>query len=350
MIITITMNPAIDKTVSVPALKVGKLNRVTGVREDAGGKGINVSKTIQSLGGKSLAVGFLGGMAGWQIANTLDKMHIEHDFVRIREATRTNLKVTGDDGFVTEINEPGPEITEDELAGLFDKLTNAIRIGDYVIISGSLPKGINTDIYDKLITLVHDKGAFAFVDADGEGLIKALSCVPDIVKPNYEELEKYIENSGFHLDEKRTEKQELLSRVEAKLKKAGIGEKAGDGLSDSEISLITSAYLMGNLVREQGVREVIVSLGELGALFLIQDTHYYCPALEVDAISTVGAGDALVAAYSYSSERGEDMEQKLKISIAASAGAVTTGGTSPAGMNTIREFIQRVKILRLNTP
>ena len=122
MIITVSMNPAIDKTVEVSRLLPGGLNRILKVEYDAGGKGINVSKTIRELGGESIATGFLGGNAGKTIENVLNERNIQNDFIWVDGETRTNTKVFEENGEVTELNEPGPIIGEEQMKKLMNKL------------------------------------------------------------------------------------------------------------------------------------------------------------------------------------------------------------------------------------
>ena len=126
MIITVTMNPAIDKTIEIERLSPGVLHRIKKVAWDAGGKGINVSKTIRELGEKSIATGFLGGSAGKAIADSLTERGIEHDFIWLNGETRTNTKVLEDDGRMTELNEPGPKVSEAQMEELLQKLARVM--------------------------------------------------------------------------------------------------------------------------------------------------------------------------------------------------------------------------------
>lgn len=330
MIITVTLNPAIDKTVRVDRLNVGGLSRVKAVREDAGGKGINVSKTIRSFGGESMAVGLLGGMAGWQIEGTLDKLFIEHEFTHVTGGTRTNLKVVDDDGRVSEINEPGPEITEAELKLFCSRLEEMIKVGDIVVLSGSIPKGVPADFYKKLTTLSREKGAFVFADADGELLREVLYAKPDMIKPNFEELSALMSERNENI----TGDEKIVNSLPGEL-----------DFEDKE--MIARAYSMGRTVHDEGIRQVIVSLGNLGAIFITEKGAFYGPSPYVETHSTVGAGDALVAAFAYASEKGWKMEERMRFAIAASAGAVTTEGTSPASMMLINKLLERVEIIPL---
>lgn len=306
MIITVTMNPAIDKTVEIAKLLPGGLNRIKAVELDAGGKGINVSKTIRELGGESIATGFLGGSAGKTIEEVLDRQGIRHDFVWIEGETRTNTKIAEEDGNVTELNEPGPEIDEEKIEKLIDKLKRYADAGSLFIFSGSIPKGVDRQIYAHMIRMVHERGAEVLLDADGELFRNGLLERPEMVKPNRVELEEY----------------------------AGLDHKAsGEELME-----------LAKELQEKGVRSVAVSMGEEGALFVLEDYRAVSPALPVKVHSTVGAGDAMVAALAYAWEQKMDHEKTVRLCMAASAGAVTTAGTKPPEGKLVKEWMDQVII------
>lgn len=309
MIITVTMNPAIDKTVDLGHMVHGGLNRVSNVIMDAGGKGINVSKTIKELGGETIATGFIGGVGGILIKKVLEEQNITSDFVEIKSDTRTNLKVVEADGNVTEFNEPGPLITEEELQQLIEKLLGYANQDALFVLAGSIPNGISKSIYQDLTFKLRDKGAKVFVDADGELFVHALEAAPDIIKPNRHELEEY-----FHKDY-RVDEAELV--------------------------------LMSQKLFNKGVGMIAVSLGQMGALFLTKDKVLRCPGLKVEAHSTVGAGDAMVAALSYGLDKGFSMEECAKLSVATSAGAVTTRGTKPPKKEFVEELLKKVEVINL---
>ena len=148
MIVTVTMNPAIDKTVDIEALERGGLNRIQKVEYDAGGKGINVSKTIRELGGKSIAAGFLGGNAGRTIEAVLQEKGIQSDFIWVDGETRTNTKVFEKTGEVTELNEPGPHISKEQMEQLIQKLEGYADDQTLFILAGSIPNGVDKGIYE----------------------------------------------------------------------------------------------------------------------------------------------------------------------------------------------------------
>lgn len=306
MIVTVTMNPAIDKTVEIDTLVPGGLNRIKTVEYDAGGKGINVSKTIKELGGESVATGFLGGNSGKTIERVLNAKHIKNDFVWVDGETRTNTKVFESSGAVTELNEPGPKITEENIKALLNTLEKYASNHTLFVLAGSIPAGVDRNIYGEIIKKVHAKGARVLLDADGELFRNALEAVPDIIKPNRVELEEY----------------------------AGIDYRA----SDAEI-LELAKKLLG-----KGISTAAVSMGQSGAMFVKEGFAVRCPALSVKAHSTVGAGDAMVAALAYSWEQELDNTDTVKLCIAASAGAVTTIGTKPPSRELVDELMEQVTI------
>jgi len=310
MIVTVTMNPAIDKTVEVETFVHGGLNRVKHIIMDAGGKGINVSKTIKALGGESIATGFIGGNNGNVIVNMLASDKVNAEFVTVDGETRINTKIAEADGTVTELNEAGPKISEEEQKKLEEQLMNYAKEGTWFVLSGSVPAGVPKSIYGDIIRKVHEKGAKVFLDADGELFMQSLAAKPDVIKPNRVELEKYI-----GADHSLTE-EELLN--------------------------------IGNELLEQGIGTVIISLGHEGALFLTKEESLKCPSISIEVHSTVGAGDALVAAFTYSMDKGEDFEACAKLGIATSAGAVSTEGTKPPTRDKVDALIQLVKPIKLN--
>lgn len=309
MIVTVTMNPAIDKTVEIDTLLPGGLNRIKKVEYDAGGKGINVSKTIRELGGVSIATGFLGGNAGKTIENVLNEKNIQNDFLWVEGETRTNTKVFEESGAVTELNEPGPVISEEQIKELLKKLDGYANEKTLFILAGSIPNGVDKHVYADIIRMAHAKGAKVLLDADGELFRNSLTAGPDIIKPNRVELEEYT----------------------------GIDYRA----SDEEL-LGMALKLM-----EQGIETAAVSMGKSGAMMIHGDYRVKCPALSVKAHSTVGAGDAMVAALAYSWDNGLDDEETTKLCMAASAGAVTTIGTKPPSRELVDTLKEQVIIERI---
>ena len=309
MIVTVTMNPAIDKTVDITRLEKGDLNRIKRVEMDAGGKGVNVSKTIRALGGDSIATGFIGGNSGIIIKNVLSELGITTDFVMVEGETRTNLKVVEEKGDVTELNEPGPQVSAGQLEELICRLEGYAAKDTLFVLAGSIPAGVPKDVYRKITERVHEKGAKVLLDADGELFSESLKASPDMLKPNRLELERH-----FKMDYRASEK-EL----------AGLGQRLMEG----------------------GVSMAAISLGQMGALFLTKDKKYRCQGLQVKAHSTVGAGDAMVAAMAYGWDRKLPLEECIRLCMGVSAGAVTTIGTKPPSRELVDELAAQAELTEI---
>ena len=309
MIVTVTMNPAIDKTVEIDRFVFRGLNRIRRVEYDAGGKGINVSKTIHALGGQSVATGFLGGNNGQIIDKVLKDYGIISDFVWVSGETRTNTKVVEDDGSLTELNEPGALVSNEDVQKLKDKLLDYANEETIFIFAGSIPNGVSKDIYRELICLVKEKGAYVILDADGEAFCNSLEAKPNLIKPNQVELEGYW----------------------------GLKE-------ESNINELVDA---ARKIQEKGIENIVVSLGKDGALFLMGERGVLCEGLSVKVSSTVGAGDAMVAAFAYAWEQKLSKDETVKLCMATSAGAVTTIGTKPPSKEIVDELKKQVEIKRI---
>lgn len=309
MIITVTMNPAIDKTIVLNRLNYGGLNRIQESVLDIGGKGINVSKTIKNLGGETLATGVIAGNSGQLIKDTLETLEIKTDFLSISGETRTNTKMIEKSGLMTEFNEAGPELLKESLEDFMKKLERLARPEVLFVLAGSVPKGVPDDIYKNIIELVKEKGAKVFLDADGALFAKGLEANPDFIKPNRFELE-FLYGQEENLSEEKLIK-------------------------------------MGHQLRERGIPIVIISLGKEGAIFLIEDNIYKTLPIEVDVHSAVGAGDAMVAAFAYGIDTGLDIIDCIRLSVATSTGAVTTIGTKPPTRDIVINLMKSVVIHKL---
>ena len=305
MITTVTLNPAVDKTVEINNIAINSVNRVTSARLDAGGKGINVSKVILKLGGTSKALGFIGGSAGKFIKEYLDDMEIQNDFVVVKEETRTNLKIVDPlKQTNTDINEMGPRITPQDLKKMEEKILELANEKAILVFSGSVPPNVEPNIYQQWIYQAKWKGAKTILDADGEMMRLGIGAGPYLIKPNIHELER------------------LLGR---------------------EIKSVDEVVAAGRfLMKEHGVEVVVVSMGENGALFLNKEATILAEGLEVDVKSTVGAGDSMVAALAYALDQGETFEKAVALAVAAGTANVMTYGTEPSSLALIQELENKV--------
>ncbi len=386
MIITVTLNPAVDKTARVKELNIGGLNRIYGMRSDAGGKGINVSRAISALGGESLAMGFLGGAAGSIIRDTLNLEDIRFSFTEIAGETRTNLKLIADDGTITEINEPGPEIASGEFEALRRDMDRQIQAGDLLVLSGSAPRGVPNTIYAELTELAHSRGAKVLLDADGGLFAEALGAKPDIIKPNIHELMEYCAHRGI-TPSGADEKQKAASAGRM-LVSEGIGEVVismgaegalflykgceqseggmfthaqdtfqNTGLEDKELSQnaeMEDKEWSRNTGPEDKELSQNAELEDKGwsrntgleDKELFQDVKVlYAPAISVNACSTVGAGDTMAAAYALAVTREMDITRRIRFSVAAAAAAVMTEGTVPPDARTVAKLEERCRLV-----
>jgi 1-phosphofructokinase len=296
-------------------MQANALNRLEDVVVDCGGKGVNVSAMIQALGSGSVATGFAGGGAGEELLSRNSAKGFHHDFVRIKAITRTNLKVVDKNGALTELNEPGPEVTPEEYRMLETKLAFFANEGSIFVLSGSLCRGLGPDTYQRLCAGLRAKEAAVFLDADGDALKLALNAgpkdAPDFIKPNQYEILKLF---GVAEDEEVTEK-----------------------------LLLDLAYRL----LEKGPKLCALSLGSRGALFVNKQGAWRAPALNVQVQSTVGAGDSMVGALVYGFEAGLAAEQCFALAIAASAGACTTKGTNPPDRALVDELLKQVRLEKI---
>lgn len=306
MIITITMNPALDKTAEVDKLVPGELNRLKSVRVDAGGKGVNVSKMISALGSESVCSGFIGGGAGQELCALIDNMGIKRDFLEAKGLTRTNLKVVDANSALTELNEPGIEVTDKDLAELYDKILALSVPGDIIAFCGSLPQGADTDTYYSFAKRLRDLGYKIIVDADGESFKRAMEAPPHIVKPNRFELLQY-----YNLPQ----------------------DTPDDALPE-----------LCEKMLEKGLEWVALSLGKEGAMFFNGQYSAKAKALPVKALSTVGAGDSMVGALAYSLQENLSFEDTVSLAMGASIGAVATLGTNAPSLETVNTLRRQIKI------
>lgn len=313
MIVTLTLNPAIDKTARVAALRPRALNRLEQVERDVGGKGINVSKMLAALDQPSIACGFAAGQAGQTVVDTLRRWpggKITVDFVPISGETRTNLKLVEPDGALTELNEPGPAVTARDLDQLTGLLLTHADPDCWFVLAGSIGPGTPPEIYRTLTARLHAAGAKVLVDADGPQFAHAVQEAPEVVKPNAFELCQYF----------------------------------GVETTDQVEELVS----MGRGLVRQGVGLVCISMGGQGACFVQGEQAWYAPALPVTVGSTVGAGDAMLAGVACALDRGLPLPDCLRLGLAASAAACTTPGTRPPEPELVRQLLAQVELTRLD--
>ncbi len=305
MIATVTLNPAIDKTLIVPDFAAGKTNRGEVERLDPGGKGNNVAKALRELGCPVVALGFLAGLNGQFLRRALDALGIPHDFLEVPGETRVNLKIEDPlNGIETELNEAGFPVAPAHLEALERRIEEYAARAAVVVFSGSLPPGAPAETYAALIEVAARWGAKTVLDASGAALRAAVAARPDLVKLN------------------RAEAEELLGAA-----------------MDPEDAL--------GRVQTMGPARVVISLGPDGALAAGDGRRYRARAPRVQARCTVGAGDAMAAAFACALASKMAFADALRLATAAGAATAASGGSSVASRAAIEALLSLVALTDL---
>lgn len=295
MIYSVTLNPSIDFIVRVEKFQEGETNRAFADEFYAGGKGIMVSKLLKNIGTSCRNLGFLGGFTGKFIEDNLNLLNIEHDFVKVKENTRINVKLKSEQE--TEINCKGPNISEIEIQEFLKKI-KSIKENDFVILSGSIPSSLGDDFYIKIIEILKENKVNFALDSSGEAFSKSLEYKPFLIKPNRDEISEY----------------------------------AGKKMEDyKEIINFTRENLLNK------AEHIIISMGGEGALYIAKEYSLFAKALKGKLINSVGAGDSVVAGFVDSVLKGKPIEKAFKFAIAC--------GTATAFSEDIGEldFIEEIK-------
>ena len=309
----VSVNPAIDKRVRVPALTLGRVNRASEVRAMPGGKAAHVAMVLRMLGSKPLWMGYAGGSSGEQLVNGLRTIGIRVRPVAVEQDTRVNLEIIDQQGCVTELLEPGSELTNknwEEFYRAYEVLLSEETTSGTVIASGSLPRGADPDVYGRLTELAHQHGHQMCLDTSGESLRRALRFGPDFIKPNREEAEWLT----------------------------------GESIGDRQAATACAERLI-----ELGARSVVISLGQEGLLWHLGAGQgvYYAQSSIVEVRSSVGCGDATVAAFAYAASAGLGVEGTLQL--AAACGAANCLADSPGSIREqdIRTLETQVRVEKL---
>jgi len=306
MIVTVTLNPAIDQTLVLPKFVAGDTIRVRSSRFDPGGKGINVSRVIRELGGESLAMGFAPGGLGRYIEQTLESQGISTDFVHTRGETRTNITILDESRHIhTILSDPGPPTEIRYVDELRTRLRNRLHQGDWLVLAGSIPPPLDAHVYTDIIREASEIGAHTVLDADGEALAAGADACPEMVKGNRRELERLL---GRHLDD--------------------------------ESSTLQAAVQ----VHDRGIHSVVVTRGREGAVASTDEMLFRGVAPRVRAVSAVGSGDALLAGVVLTLSRGGAMEDALRLGIAAGTASVLNPGTELCHRREVDILAPRVKV------
>jgi 1-phosphofructokinase family hexose kinase len=284
MIITVTLNAALDKTLEVPNFTPGRRHRTVDQTTMPGGKGVNIARAIKRLGQPVIATGLAGGSTGTRIIDALTDESILNAFVRIREESRTNTAVLDPTtGIHTEVNERGPEVSAQELKLFRDKLLYLAQGASMCVFAGSVPRGVEPDIYGELIREVHKLGVTTVLDTDGEPLRLGVRSEPDIVSPNELEAEELV-GYEFNDDDDRAESVVEITRL--------------------------------------GAREALMTVSDGCYAMVLEDSSSLLLRLrteELEARSTIGAGDAFLAGYVSARYTGRPPVEALRFGVACGA-------------------------------
>jgi 1-phosphofructokinase/tagatose 6-phosphate kinase len=307
MIITVTLNAAIDRSLSVPSFRLGRRHRTVEQRTLAGGKGVNIARTLKTLGYPVIATGMAGGSTGMRIVEQLKSESILNDFVGIREESRTNTSVLDPaNGEQTEINERGPLVSEAEVEAFAERLQYLARGAAIVVFAGSLPRGAPPDIYATMIRELQRMGVTTVIDTDGEPLRHAVRAEPDVVSPNVLEAEELV------------------------------GREFG---SDDEAAVSEIVAL--------GAREAIMTQPNGCVALLLADgqpTLMRARLKPSESGASVGAGDAFLAGYVAARYEGSSPRECLRFGVACGAESTRRMGAGLVDPKEVRRLLAEVEL------
>ncbi|WP_258006261.1 1-phosphofructokinase family hexose kinase [Mesotoga sp. B105.6.4] len=308
MIFSLTLNAALDRFLYTERLTEDDTVRVERVKDYPAGKGVDVSRVVNELGGHSVSIAFLGGHTGKIVEEMLDEEGVVYATVRSDKETRTNILIETKKGQYR-LSLPGPVISNREVDKLFKTVDILLRKDDYLLLCGSVPEGVSNDIYRQLCSRMRGIGVNVYIDSDKEPFSEGVKAGPKGIKPNTHELQRLL-------------KRDL--KGESDLRRA--------------VQEVSEKY---------SIEEVLLTMGGKGALALLSGSLYRINVPEVPVKSAVGAGDSFLAAYCMSRELGETAEVALKMAGAASSAAVMTPGTELCKYNDVIELLPRIEVKRL---
>jgi len=305
LIVTLTINPAIDQTVSADRLVFDDRAYILGKGEAAGGRGINASSVIHAFGGKTLAIATAGGATGEKFKTLLGRFSFPVQFVPVRADTRTNLTITDKHGLSVKLNEAGTELGADELAKIESTVKARLPKAEWLMLCGSLPPGVPSDFYARLIEMAQQQGVMTLLDTDGEALLVGLEAKPTVVSPNQQEAERLLNRA-------------LLTR--------------GHFLETAERIL------------QMGAQSVVLSLGGRGAIGAVGDRVWEAIPPRVDVLSPIGAGDAMAAAFVWARRKKKEFWEALRWGVAAGTASAKLPGVTLAGLEETKAVYKLVEV------
>ena len=309
MILTVTLNAAIDKRYVVEEFKVGEVNRVKECAYVPGGKGLNVSKPAAVAGAEVVATGFVGGHAGNYIEASLKDYHVKSAFYHLESESRSCINIWDEKNCVqTEFLEPGFTVTESEFQGFVEEFKELVKKADVVAMSGSVPKGLDGTAYQKLVKVVKDAGKKVILDTSGKLLEMGIEACPTMIKPNIDEIRMLTGKDCNEIDE--------------------IIEAAKE-------------------IHARGVEVVAVSLGADGSLAVSDEGVFRAIVPRIDAVNTVGCGDSMIAGFALGFAEGLGIEETLRKASAISAAAALREETGYFVMEDMQRLSPQIKIEKM---
>jgi 1-phosphofructokinase family hexose kinase len=309
LIITLTVNPAIDRTITVDRLVFEDRAYITSARESAGGRGINAACVIHSFGGQTMAIVPAGGESGAHFETFLTDCGFKLVVVPTQSEVRRNLIITDQQGLTVKLNEPGATLHKAELARLEKVIRGKLDHASWFMICGSLPPGVPASFYAQLVTLARKRGVKTLLDADGDALAAGIEARPTVVSPNQQEAERLLNTA-------------LLTRTQF-LRAAG-------------------------RIQKMGAEAVVLSLGSQGAVGAFDHQIVEVIPPRVDAISPIGAGDALAAAFTWAMERHNDYRDALRWGVAAGTASAQLPGMRFATLAQTEEIYKQVDVRQVD--
>jgi 1-phosphofructokinase/tagatose 6-phosphate kinase len=358
VIVTVTMNAALDRTLTVPNFQPGQRHRASAGLTLAGGKGVNIARALKRLDVPVVATGLAGGRTGTRVVSELTREGILNDFVRITDESRTSTAVvdpTG--GTYTEINEWGPHVEEAELELLLEKLRYLSRGADLVIFAGTLPRGVEEGFYAEAIRELERRGIRAVLDAEGEPLRLATRAEPSVVSPNEPEAEELVGHE-FGDDSDRVsalrsivdEGEPLRLGTEAEPFLVTPNEREAEGLVGQEFHDPQDFIQALDHIADLGAKNVLITI-TLGCYALLREEReperLYAAVPQVAALSPAGSGDVLLAGYIAARLEERPPEEALQRAVAAGAAAVQEVGAGRFEPRELARLADGVKVERL---
>lgn len=309
MIYTVTLNPAVDRELSVDKIKFSTVLRASEWRVDCGGKGFNVARMLKNLGVESRALGFAAGKSGEFLNESLNARGIATDFIWVAGETRTNISiVSSENDRYVKVNEPGPAISETDVDALLQKIKQSAHKGDWWILAGSLPPGVLPSIYTQMARIIQSAGAYAVIDTSDQSLKESCRVNPFMVKPN---------------------------DVEA---------KALTGLNVGSVKELVRA---GKAIRDMGPAHVVISLGKKGAILVNGKEVLLASSPEIVEQNPIGAGDSMVAGLVWGISQGASMSEALCRGIACGAATAGRKGTGIGTLDQVNTLLSGIKVSQL---